>query len=717
MDLSGLNPAQREAVTAPPGPLIVLAGAGSGKTRTLTYRLAYALHAGWAAPHQLLAITFTNRAAKEMRQRVEALVGGTAQGMWVATFHAACLRLLRVEAARLGYPKEFSVYDREDQEKVLRQVTSSAQSGQVASFASAISRLKGELVTPEEFSRSAEDEPWRRPLAEVYDRYQRTLASAGAMDFDDLIGQTIRLFRTAPEVLERYRDRFRFLLVDEYQDTNIAQYSLVRLLASRDRRLTVVGDPDQAIYGWRGADFRNVFRLREDFPDARVVVLHENYRSTAAILEAANAVVSVNRQREPKRLTSVRGPGELLAYGEAEDELAEADLVAAELVRQREAGADLGDIAVLYRLNAQSRPLEERLLAWRVPYRIYGAVRFYERQEVKDALAYLRAAVSPADRVALSRAMARPKRGLGQGALDRIDELAAEADVAPARALEDETLTARLTGRARQGAKELGRVLREIRRAAEAGLGPTACLAIALEEGGLRRAYDDGTAEGESRLQNLEELQAKAAEAEAQGVVDVAEFLGQVALFGDREEGAGAERGVTLMTLHMAKGLEFATVFLTGLEERLFPLSRQGGEPEDLEEERRLMYVGMTRAKDRLYLSRARMRRRHGQAVPTLRSRFLTEIPAGLMREFGRPDRPPVRPAARQMPRLEALRDGDRVRHDRFGWGTVVAVSPTDGDVEVAIAFDEGGIRHLLLSLAPLARDGGAAPAALEVVE
>lgn len=737
MDLSDLSPAQREAVTHGEGPLLMLAGAGSGKTRALTHRVAYLIDSGRARPGEILAITFTNKAAREMATRVDRLLGG-ASGVWVHTFHAACLRVLRREAEGVGYPSTFAVYDSADQERLMRQVVQesgrSEREWPAAAVLARISRAKAELVGPEAFRRRYGGEFRADGVADLYARYQRALEASAAMDFDDLLRLAVLLFQTRPEVLAAYQERFRYILVDEYQDTNTAQYAWVRLLAGERRNVSVVGDPDQSIYGWRGADFRNILRFREDYPGARVVRLVDNYRSTGRILAAANAVVRHNAERLEKDLVATRGEGVPIGYAEGSDEAEEAALVVGEIARLiGEEGLAPSDIAVLYRTNAQSRPLEEALLRLALPYRLVGAARFYDRAEVKDALAYLRLVVQPRDRVAFVRAAQSPRRGLGEAALARLVAYAQERGGDLVQALAEADAVPGLTAPARRGAAALAEVLAQAARMEAEGRGPVAVLSFLIHESGLAAHLEgqrgvDPLAEG--RLENLDSLVGKAREAEGQGISLSADFLAQVALASSLEEAAEGEGAVTLMTLHTAKGLEFPVVFLTGLEDGLFPHVRSLAEPAQVEEERRLMYVGVTRARDRLYLTRARARAGHGQsgtAVASRPSRFLAEIPQDLLAPFGaaapvllapsRPwggavARPPTAaPAWTARPVWEgteggAFAPGEEVVHPHFGPGTVVAVRGSGPEAVVSVAFPGGGVRHLLVAYAGLRRVG-----------
>lgn len=732
MQLNGLNPHQREAVTYGEGPLLILAGAGSGKTRTLTHRLAYIVESGLARPHEVLAITFTNKAAQEMRSRVDRLLG-TASGVWVHTFHAAALRILRQEAEAVGYPPHFTIYDTSDQERLMKRVLSrlnvSDREFPAGGVLSRISHAKSELIGPQAFARDAQSSIRDLTLSRLYEAYQDELRAAGAMDFDDLLRLSVDLWHRNPEILERYQERFRFVLVDEYQDTNTAQYEWVRLLTARYRNLAAVGDPDQSIYGWRGANFRNILRFQSDFPGTHMVVLAENYRSTASILAAANAVVRHNQERADKDLVAVRGDGAALGYAEGDSELDEARIVVSEIDRLLRDGLSPSDVAVLYRVNAQSRPLEEALLRLAIPYRLVGAARFYDRAEIKDALAYLRLAVNPTDAIALDRAAQTPRRGFGEASVERIVTHARDTGQSVGNVLAFAEEVAGLPPRAREAARTLGGLLAEVRLREAEGESVAEILAWLLEQSGLqgalRAAGEAGSREdrnqAEGRLENLTSLVAKAREAQelAQGSLTLADFLAQISLTQSLDD-SPQSASVVLMTVHTAKGLEFPTVFVTGLEEGLLPHRRAFESTDELEEERRLLYVAMTRAQDRLYLSRARSRSLHstrGMPVAAEPSRFLREIPSNLVTPFGpvfsgvgsaRPSglRTLATAARRGVASSGVFAVGDPVVHPKFGPGIVTAVHDQGDDIEVSVRFPDHGERHLLLAYAGLERAG-----------
>ncbi len=723
--LAGLNPQQRQAVVHAGSPLLIVAGAGSGKTRVLTHRIAYLL-AERHVPHgQILAITFTNKAAGEMKERVASLVGPRAKAMWVSTFHSACVRLLRSEATRLGYKSTFTIYDQGDAQRLMtlccRDLDLDPKRYPPRAISHQVSNLKNELVDWETAAQRAANDMERR-AAEAYAMYQRRLREANAMDFDDLIMVTVELLRLFPDVAEHYRRRFRHVLVDEYQDTNHAQYVLVRELVGTEDpgELAVVGDADQSIYAFRGATIRNILQFEEDYPDATVILLEQNYRSTQTILNAANAVITKNPNRKPKRLWSDQGPGEPIHGYVAENEHDEAAFVAQEVDRLCDEGlAKPNDVAVFYRTNAQSRVFEEVFIRVGLPYRVVGGVRFYERREVRDLLAYLRVLVNPADTVSLRRVLNVPKRGIGDTSEACVEEFASRERIGWYDALLRCDEVPRLNTRAAKSIKEFTGLLDEVRAALPEG--PSAVLEQTLAKTGYLAELEADEAnpiEAEGRIENLQELVGVAREFEERvenGTVE--QFLEQVSLVADADE-IDAESGVvTLMTLHNAKGLEFPVVFLTGLEDGVFPHLRSLGDTTELEEERRLAYVGITRARERLYLSRAQHRTAWGAGAYNPPSRFLDEIPTDLVEWTGRPEpamatvartlsagggRPNARPGVGLRP-IISVAPGDRVNHDAFGLGTVVATAGVGDSAEATISFGgDVGTKRLLLRYAPV---------------
>ena len=731
--LEGLNPEQQSAVIHHGGPLLVVAGAGSGKTRVLTRRIAYLMAERGVEPFEILAITFTNKAAGEMKERVAALVGKRAKAIWVSTFHSACVRILRQEATRLGFSTSYSIYDQADSVRlvtlVMRDLNLDQKRYNPRAVAALISNAKNELLGPADY-RNATTNHFEEIVAEVYAIYQQRLTSANAMDFDDLIMKTVEVLQKFPDARARYRNRFKHILVDEYQDTNHAQYILIRELVGTDRegipaaQLCVVGDADQSIYGFRGATIRNILQFEEDYPDATTILLEQNYRSTQNILSAANAVITKNESRKEKNLWSDAGSGAKLVGFVAENEHHEAEFVRDELYKLSDTGKSrYGDTAIFYRTNAQSRVFEEIFMRAGVPYKVVGGVRFYERKEVKDLLAYLRVLVNPDDEVSLRRIINTPKRGIGDRALDSIDDLAKRDTISFWQAL-TRSSSSELSPRANSSIQAFVSMMTALQVLVEANRPPSTIAAAILEQSGLleelRASHDP---QDEVRVENLEELVAVIEEYEERIVGEgetptLGGFLEEVSLVADADEiPEGEDHGgvVTLMTLHTAKGLEFPTVFLTGMEEGVFPHSRTLGEKKELEEERRLAYVGLTRARERLYLSRAEYRSAWGAPNYNPPSRFLDEIPENLIdwnksasgfvsppitrKKF--PSPPPPRATGKQSNSLQ-LAIGDRVSHDTFGLGTVISVSGEGEKAEATINFGSYGEKRLLLRYAPV---------------
>ncbi len=632
--LEGLNDPQRRAVVHRGTPLLVVAGAGSGKTRVLTHRVAHLIATGDATPWEILAITFTNKAADEMRGRLVDLIGPVAGRMWVSTFHAACVRMLRAHADRLGYRTSFTIYDDTDSrrlvEHILRDLNIDAKKLPARGVQAAISGAKAELTGAQEFAAAARS-VFERRIADVYQEYERRLFAASAMDFDDLLLLTVRLFQAAPDVLDGYRTRFKHILVDEFQDTNRVQNEIVLLLAAEHHNVCVVGDSDQSIFGWRGADIRNIVEFEEAFPDAAVIPLEQNYRSTKTILDAANAVIANNVTRVPKELWTEGEGGDPIVRYRAEDEYDEAAWVTTEIGRLREfEGIDYGDVAVFYRTNAQSRALEEELVRAAIPYKVVGGTRFYDRREVKDLLAYVRLLGNPSDEVSARRIVNVPRRGIGDASVERLAQWARAQQCSFIDALEH-AAEAGVTGKAAKGAVELRGLLDDLLRMVEAGAGPGAIVETVAQRTGYRAALEaEDTLEAHSRIENIAELAGAAGEYDS-----LDEFLESVALVSDSDELDDAARRVSLMTLHTAKGLEFPAVFLVGLEDGVFPHLRALDDPLQLEEERRLCYVGITRARRQLYLTHAWSRTLWGSTSHAIPSRFLSELPSDLVRDVG----------------------------------------------------------------------------------
>ena len=735
--LDGLNPQQRDAVIHEGAPLLVVAGAGSGKTRVLTRRIAYLLAERAVAPFEVLAITFTNKAAAEMKERVSELVGPRAQSMWVSTFHSACVRILRQEANRLGYTNSFTIYDSSDSVRLLtliiRDMNLDPKQYAPRAVHAMISAAKNELMGPADYVQKTTNH-FEEVIAEIFALYQKRLGSANAMDFDDLIGKTVELFQRFPEARSRYRSRFKHILVDEYQDTNHAQYILIRELVGvvgegfPIAELCVVGDADQSIYAFRGANIRNILQFEEDYPSARTIMLEQNYRSTQNILTAANAVISNNEGRKDKNLWSEEGKGEIITGYVAESEHDEADFVVGEIGRLRsDALSNPGDTAIFYRTNAQSRLFEEIFLRAAIPYKVVGGVRFYERKEVKDFLAYLRVLVNPEDEVSLRRIINTPKRGIGDRALDTIDAHAKAEDISFWRALCTASSAADVPSRSLASVNEFVHLIQSLQTLVEAQTKPSIIAQAVLEQSGLlAELVDSHDPQDEGRVENLEELVAVATEYEESEVEEGEEisligFLEDVSLVADSDQiPDGEDHGgvVTMMTLHTAKGLEFPTVFLTGMEEGIFPHSRTLGDKAEIEEERRLAYVGLTRARKRLYVSRAEYRSSWGAPTYNPPSRFLSEIPdeviawnesssdGGNVNSSLKPSRtfgPPPRATGKKVSAASiALTPGDRVSHDTFGLGKVVAISGEGDRAEATIDFGSVGEKRLLLRYAPV---------------
>ncbi|WP_405715940.1 MULTISPECIES: DNA helicase PcrA [unclassified Streptomyces] len=758
--LDGLNTEQRAAVVHAGSPLLIVAGAGSGKTRVLTHRIAHLLAERGVHPGQILAITFTNKAAGEMKERVEQLVGPRANAMWVMTFHSACVRILRRESKRLGFTSSFSIYDAADSKRLMalvcRDLDLDPKRFPPKSFTAKVSNLKNELIDEETFAGQAAD-GFEKTLAQAYAMYQSRLREANALDFDDIIMTTVHLLQAFPDVAEHYRRRFRHVLVDEYQDTNHAQYTLVRELvgpageSDAPAELCVVGDADQSIYAFRGATIRNILQFEEDYPNATTILLEQNYRSTQTILSAANAVIERNESRRPKNLWTKAGTGARITGYVADTEHDEAQFVADEIDRLTDAGdAKAGDVAIFYRTNAQSRVFEEIFIRVGLPYKVVGGVRFYERKEVRDILAYLRVLANPEDTVPLRRILNVPKRGIGDRAEAMIDALSMREKITFPQALRRVDEAYGMAARSANAVKRFNTLMEELRTIVESGAGPAVVLEAVLERTGYLAELQASTdPQDETRIENLQELAAVALEFEQEqgaagaagedgadtapgtgaGTGTLAEFLEKVALVADSdqipdedEDGSGV---ITLMTLHTAKGLEFPVVFLTGMEDGVFPHMRALGQVKELEEERRLAYVGITRARERLYLTRAAMRSAWGQPSYNPPSRFLEEIPDQHL-EWKRtgPMAAPAGPTSGITSSLSSSRSrsgpsgfatrrtsdkptitlavGDRVTHDQFGLGTVTVVEGIGDQAKATVDFGDERPKKLLLRYAPV---------------
>jgi DNA helicase-2/ATP-dependent DNA helicase PcrA len=707
--LADLNDAQREAVLATEGPLLVVAGAGSGKTRVLTYRVAHLIRACGVRPNEILAITFTNRAAGEMRSRLVALLGPAAERAWIMTFHAACGRILRSEIPRLGYRSSFTIYDQPDQIRLVRlcleELERDPKRFPPRGIHAQISSAKNRLVGPEEY-RARVSSFYDQTVADVYELYQKRLYAANALDFDDLLFLTVQVLERFPEARDRWQKAFRYILVDEYQDTNHAQYRLLRLLAGKHKNVFAVGDPDQSIYAFRGADIRNILEFERDFGDARQIALEQNYRSTTSILEAANGVIVQNRERKEKRLWSELGEGEKARVVEVEDEHAEARFVAASIAELIDQGYSGAEIAVFYRTNAQSRVLEDVLVRQEVPYRVIGGPRFYERAEIKDLIAYLQVVENPLDEVSLLRICNRPRRGIGQTTLARLQAFADAQGISLWQALgrSEEAGISTASARAVASFHTLIQSLQAFAAAQELDL-PELVEAVLERSGYLESLRAERTVEAAGRIENLLELVGVAREfVQPDDQPALAEFLQEISLYSDSDDLAEERSEVTLMTLHNAKGLEYRVVFMIGMEEGIFPHSRSI-EEQGIEEERRLCYVGMTRAMERLTLTHAASRSLYGRHGYNLPSRFLDELPERWIERESLNARSWIgyaQPAGAVAPRtgLPELATGDSVRHSTLGEGVVTQVEP-GGVVTVRFA-GESGERRLMLEYAPL---------------
>ena len=747
MNLSVLNPMQRKAAETLSGPVLILAGAGSGKTRTITYRIANLIENG-VAPWRILALTFTNKAAREMKERVARLVGADVEEMWLGTFHSVCVRILRRDIEKIGYQRSFSIYDEDDQQRVIKDGLKALHYDESKlpprEIRAKISDAKNRMLNPDEWFRESPRDFRSQQIHDVMRYYEERLHNANALDFDDLLLCTLQLFVEHPPVLEYYRQKFSHVHVDEYQDTNLAQYTFVRLLTQDSRNLCVVGDDDQSIYGWRGADIRNILDFENDFPDATVIKLEQNYRSTANILDAANQVIAHNAGRKEKALWTDEEEGEKIRLFSAGDEREEAAWVCVAIKKLQKEEKSLSEVAVLYRTHAQSRVLEEMFMRSGIPYRVFGGTKFYDRKEVKDALAYLRLIANPADDVSLTRIINTPKRSIGDTTVSALQEHAREEMLPLFSVLSDPPPS--LSARAKKSISAFSMLLMQLAVMKDT-LPLSAFVEAMLTETGLKAQFEiDDSEEAQARLQNLMEFAGAAKEFENQSQDKSLEaFLENVSLVTDLDRQEDAPQYVTLMTLHSAKGLEYDDVFIAGMEEGIFPSMRSITEENKMEEERRLCYVGITRAKKRLYLSFARRRLIYNQITHNAPSLFLKEIPGRLLQEewaggarpaparpalaapahrpapnlsFGTPGMAAGRPAlnipgvqkgfaaspARCAETAMLFRPGDKVLHRKFGQGTVQQVTGSGAQARILIAFAAYGTREFSLAIAPIVK-------------
>lgn len=729
--LENLNDKQREAAMYTEGALLILAGAGSGKTSTMTRRIAYLVDEKGVSPYNILAVTFTNKAAREMEERVEEILGSNSR-MWIMTFHAACLRMLRMDGDRLGYTNSFAVYDPVDQKSIVKNLLKEYEIDEKKftpnSILSNISKAKEQEIGPREFEENAGD--FRdETVAKVYRGYERILSRNNAMDFDDLILNTVRLLKENPDVLEKYQERFRYIMVDEYQDTNQLQYKLISLLAKKYGNICVVGDDDQCIYQWRGADIRNILNFEKEFPKAKVVKLEQNYRSTANILEAAHSVISNNKQRKRKKLWTDASQGEKIQYQRLESDYREAGYIAQEIGYMVQQGENYRDFAILYRTNAQSRNFEDSLAQRRIPYRVIGGLRYYDRMEIKDMIAYMRLVANPMDDIAFDRVVNSPKRGIGKATMDKIKSVANYCEKSIFQYVESEAIADTLSGKASRGMNEFLEIIREYSEEKENLRVSDIYEGLLIKSGYLKALEDQGTAEADGRIENLMEFKSVIYEFENRdSKLELDEFLEKLALLSDVDNHDSEANAVTLMTMHSAKGLEFPYVFMPGMEDGLFPSWRSRDSISQMEEERRLCYVGMTRAKRRLWMTSAESRLLYGKVNATRESEFMREINPKLLAGDGvyksgsvgaktgstryldgRYDPIPgdyrfqnhIKAKSEMKKKLvhdEHFEVGDRVIHGKFGEGVVLEVTPKI----IRVEFVGNGVKKLAVGIAPI---------------
>ena len=742
--LDGMNEQQRQAVLTTEGPLLVMAGAGSGKTRVLTHRIAYLIEEQGVLPWKILAITFTNKAAREMQERLTKLLGPSASDIWVSTFHALCVRILRRNIDKLGYNTAFTIADPGEQrtlmKRIFKEMNLDPKKFEPRNFLSAISNAKNALETPAAYQAKYQD-PYRKLVGEAYGRYQKELEANQTLDFDDLIMKTIELFKTEPATLAYYQDKFNYIHVDEYQDTNDAQYQLVHQLAAKYENLCVVGDADQSIYGWRGANMNNILNFEKDYPTAQTIILEQNYRSTQTILDAANQVIANNVNRKDKKLWTQNGQGDKISYYRAQSEHDEAYYVVKQIEKQRQAhGYAYGDFAILYRTNAQSRLIEETFMKSSIPYTMVGGHKFYDRMEIRDLLGYLTLVANPDDSLSFERVVNVPKRGIGATSLNKLRQFAADMGWSLMKAAENVELANQISPSVKKKLTGFAEEMQQLQTQA-ANLTLTELTDAILTQTGYRaslQAVANKDLQAQTRLENLEEFKSVTQEFDQKHGDEVTttqeqltQFLTDLALVSPQDELEDQTNTVTLMTLHAAKGLEFPVVFLIGMEEGIFPLARAKENPEEAEEERRLAYVGITRAKQKLYLTNANSRVLYGRIQRNPASEFVTEISDDLLQQ----DSPAVRSnapftrlkqghstrlattttyVAKQTHSTKQVANqgtgaekgnwqaGDKVMHKKWGQGTVVAVNGTGTDMELDIAFPNEGVRRLLASFAPI---------------
>ena len=725
MDLNHLNDKQREAVLKTEGPLLILAGAGSGKTRVLTHRIAYLIEEMGVYPGNILAITFTNKAAREMKERVEALLGQQTD-IWVSTFHSACVRILRRDIEKIGYTRDFVIYDAADQQNILKDCLKELNVNDklfpIAMVQNKISDAKDRMLTPQGFMKEAAEDFQLTKIAEIYELYQKKLKKNNALDFDDLIFKTVELFQKEPKVLSFYQHKFQYIMVDEYQDTNQIQYTFIHMLASAHKNLCVVGDDDQSIYSFRGADIRNILNFEDDFANAAVIKLEQNYRSTQNILDAANCVIKNNRGRKSKVLWTSNRVGDRIRYHKAMNEHEEGRFIVNKIQEMYESeGRNYGEFAILYRTNAQSRVLEEMLMRAGIPYRIFGGLKFYARKEIKDIIAYLRLIQNSVDDLSVRRVINVPKRGIGDKTIEKLEQHAARTGESLFSAMLEAEALGDFSRRVVAGINDFAALIMKFSELKDE-MGVTELISKVLEESGyIEELQKENTMEANARIENLQEFLSVAMEFEKTAEENtLEEFLGTISLVSDIDQMEDQDNAVVLMTLHSAKGLEFPIVFLAGMEEGIFPISRALSSDQDLEEERRLCYVGITRAKEILFLTHAMVRTLYGRTNYNGISRFIDEIAEDYIdmdkQEEARKQERSLAPDAGIYRGLSMgietkpventssseVKPGSKVRHEKFGVGTVISIKGSGEKAELTIAFDNAGIKKLVLGFAPI---------------
>lgn len=727
MDINTLNDKQREALLATEGPLLILAGAGSGKTKVVTSKIAYLIEELNVPSWKILAITFTNKAAKEMKDRVQKLIDRDISSMWIGTFHSICVRILRKNIERIGYNGNFTIYDRDDQITVVKEAIAELSIDRdiykPRAIINDISNIKSEGISPIEYIEANKDNFFKENLGKIYDLYEKKLRKNNALDFDDLLIKTVDILKSEEDVRDFYRDKFEYIFVDEYQDTNKIQYELIKLIAGTKPNLTVVGDNDQSIYKWRGADINNILNFHKDFPGAKIVKLEQNYRSSQKILDVANQVIGYNTSRIEKNLWTSRDEGKDVVYREFPHSNEEEYGVVNKIIALNYKDEEFKDMAILYRTNAQSRGFEEALVRERIPYKIVGGLKFYDRMEVKDVLAYLRILNNTDDNVSLARIINRPKRGIGDTSLSDLLDYADENRLSLYDVITNIDDFEDLNLRARKNIKEFGSILKILKdRAENLSIGKL-FEEVLYESGYVNDLKNQNTIEAKTRLENIEELHSNIMEYDREGV-ELSEYLNTLSLLSDVDK-TSEDSGVNLMTLHAAKGLEFSTVFLVGLEEGLFPTSRALESEEEVEEERRLCYVGVTRACNNLFISSSRTRSMYGKLTPAKRSRFIEEMEGKIeiiedkkrelleIRDYNEENTSVTRPKKffgmdkkvetnKNSSDGKNINVGDKVKHKIFGKGMVVQKKEKNGDYEVVISFDKKGLKRLMLSVAPI---------------